>query len=355
MRKMLLLCFLTGYSACTSAQTVRALYTSEGQSNFKKDFNWVNLLRLESAFQWGRHMTAEMATLHIIRSNGKCIADDWQAFSNIESENLPCGIALLGISYATSRCKWFVGIRNVNEDYFTEPGTSLFTNSSNGIFPTLSTSLPLANYPLSAMAVHFVYEDSVADVQASLYNGRAYNGWKKGDNPFHVTPKDGVYGMAEMALKEKDKGYFRTGLGVHYGQTAAGMADGKTVRHKRVRGAWWLYAEHPVITTNKGITHLLLQYSRSFGSDNACRQFTEIGCVTYLRNKGAGRLGLSLQHATFTYGEELSGELTYRHTLNGAIDLQPSFQWIKNSDGRYAILSVRFCLSLNLLSATAPL
>lgn len=346
MRKLLFLCLLTGYSTCTSAQTIQALYTSEGQFNFKKDFNWVNLLRLEGTFQWGRHVTAEMATLHIIRSKGKSIADDWQTFSNIESENLPCGIALLGIKYATRRYKWFAGIRNVNEDYFTEPGTSLFTNSSNGIFPTLSTSLPLANYPLSAMAIHFVYEDSIADVQASIYNGQAYNGWKKRDNPFHITKNDGVYGMAEVTLKEKDKGRFRTGIGIHYGRTA-------TASTEKIRGAWWFYTEHPVIETRKSTTYLLLQYSKSFGQDKTCKQFAEIGCVAYLRDKGSSQMGASLQHATFTYGEEWSGELTYHRTLNGAIDLQPSFQVIKNSNGCYTILSMRLYLSLNLLKINA--
>ncbi len=348
MKLLLFLCLLAGCGTCSLAQEVRALYTAEGQFNFRHRFNLVNLCRLEGDFPLGRHVKAEVATLHIVRLNAERIAEDWQTFSNIEEDNMPCGIAVAGLSYATSHCRWFAGVRNVNEDYFTAPGTSLFTNSSNGIFPTLSASLPLANYPLSAMALHFTCEGRSAGIQASLYNGRGRNGWKKKENPFMVSPKDdGVCGMAEVVLRETDVGRYQAGAGMHHGHLAPEYGVGAP--HRRdTRGGWWIYAERQVLEAGRGTANLLLSYSEAFGRGRVCRRFAEVGCVANLRDRGNSRIGVSLQQADFAYGRERSGEITCRRTMNGVLDLQPSFQLIRNSNGCYTVLTVRAYLSFNL-------
>ena len=51
----------------------------------------------------------------------------------------------------------FLGVRNMNEDYFTVPFTSFFTIISCGIFPTISIYYTIATYPLSSLSIYFVY------------------------------------------------------------------------------------------------------------------------------------------------------------------------------------------------------
>ena len=57
-------------------------------------------------------------------------------------------LAVLGYMHEWKEAHLFVGVRNVNEDFFTSDVTSLFTNGSCGIFPTIAASYPIANFPL---------------------------------------------------------------------------------------------------------------------------------------------------------------------------------------------------------------
>lgn len=120
------------------AQCFHGEYTTEWQWDMKKETNWVNLLKLNlSVPVWNRMGSFEATTIHVAKTN-ECIIDDWQTFSNIEEENELAAIAVLGYMHEWKECHLFVGIRNVYEDFFTSDVTSLFTNSSCGIFPTIS-------------------------------------------------------------------------------------------------------------------------------------------------------------------------------------------------------------------------
>ena len=99
--------------------------------------------------------------------------DDMQGFSNIEEKNLPFAPAVLGLEYRTSRSSLFLGVRNVNEDYFTSPCSSFFTNSFCGIYPTLSANYPLANYPLAAVGLDYRLTSDPWEMELSVYNGTA--------------------------------------------------------------------------------------------------------------------------------------------------------------------------------------
>lgn len=100
----------------------------------------------------------EMASISIAETHERPLIDDWQGFSNIEEENTPLALAVLGIRWQLKKSFLFVGVRNLNEDYFTSPYTSLFTNSSCGIFPTLSVNYPIANYPLASIGIDYKYK-----------------------------------------------------------------------------------------------------------------------------------------------------------------------------------------------------
>lgn len=150
------------------AQKLLISYTTELQSDFKKGSNWVNLLRLDFSAPLSPSATLEAATLSTAKTRTESLAHDWQTFSNIEEDNHPLAVAVLGIRQPMGNSSLFIGIRNLNEDYFTSPATNLFTNSSCGIFPTLSADYPIANYPVSSMGVHYELQQAQWDLQASL-------------------------------------------------------------------------------------------------------------------------------------------------------------------------------------------
>lgn len=181
------------------AQWFSGEYTSEWQWDMQKETNWVNLLRLNlSVPVWKGKGSFEAATLHVART-GESIIEDWQGFSNVFADNQVASIAVLGYMHEWQNAHLFAGVRNVNEDFFVTDITSLFTNSSCGIFPTIASSYPIANYPLSGLTLYFDVEKDGWTFKNSLYNGAGYNGWKRQNNPFLIKPKrDGVFNMSQL-------------------------------------------------------------------------------------------------------------------------------------------------------------
>ena len=185
-------------TSMANAQSFWGNYTTEWQWDMNKGTNWVNLLRLEMSVPLWKGGSLEAATLHVAKT-GDGIIDDWQGFSNIEADNMFAGIAVLGYMHEWKAGHLFVGVRNVNEDFFTSDVTALFTNSSCGIFPTIAASYPIANYPLSGLTVYFDVSKGGWTFRNSLYNGVGYNGWKHHDNPFIVNPKrDGIFNISQL-------------------------------------------------------------------------------------------------------------------------------------------------------------
>ena len=141
------------------AQDFGVEYTTELQTNFQ-GCNFVNLLRLNAEIPISKSVTIEASTISIAKTRNERLLDDLQTFSNIEEDNLPLAIAVCGANWQINdKHSLFMGIRNMNEDYFTSPVTSFFTNSSCGIYPTISANYPIANYPVASVGMHYCYED----------------------------------------------------------------------------------------------------------------------------------------------------------------------------------------------------
>lgn len=286
-----------------SAQTFSGEYTAEWQWDMKRNTNWLNLLRLNlNVPVFDGKGTIEASTLHIAKT-GETIIADWQTFSNIEAENNVAAIAILGYMHEWQAAHLFVGVRNVNEDFFTSDITTLFINSSCGIFPTIAASYPIANYPFSGLTVYFDVSRGGWTFRNSLYNGTGYNGWKRRDNPFLVRPaKDGVFNISQLEYAHSGAHYF-AGVAVHSRQYTVGT-DG----------------EMP-------------------SADAAAHKTTCAYCDSL------NQCGLSAQCARFRQGTEHSVELTYRRQLNRHIALQPSFQYINNTEGNFTALCARLYYS----------
>lgn len=216
MKRKILLIILSIAPCLSFAQEFSGELTSEWQWDMNKRTNWVNLLRLNMRLPLANGKGAfEAATLHVAKTKEETILADWQGFSNIEADNMFAVIAVLGYMHTWRNAHLFVGVRNVNEDFFTSDVTLLFTNSSCGIFPTIAASYPIANYPFSGLTLYFDVTRGPWTFRNSLYNGTGYNGWNGNDNPFLVRPKrDGVFNISQLEYSAHDARYF-AGLTVH--------------------------------------------------------------------------------------------------------------------------------------------
>lgn len=327
------------------AQIFSGEYTTEWQLDMKKNTNWMNLLRLHLDIPlWEGRGMLQASTIHIAKTD-ESVANDWQIFSNIEEENDFAAIAVLGYMHNWKAGHLFVGVRNAGEDFFTSSVTSLFINSSCGMFPTISASYPIANYPRSGLTVYFDVNLSGWVFRNSLYNGVAYDGWNAKDNPFIVRPaRDGIFDISQLEYSHKGGRYF-AGVAVHtrhYPVGEDGTMAPADASCRQASCAWWVYGEQKVWTSGDRDICCMAQYSENTCRTNGCRRYAETGCAYHDSNN---ECGVSGQYARFYQGTECSVEVTWKRKINKAMALQPSFQYITNGDGNFTVLSARLYYS----------
>ncbi|WP_456085136.1 carbohydrate porin [Leyella stercorea] len=91
-----------------------------------------------------------------------------------------------------------------------------------------------------------------------------------------------------------------------------------------------------------GLLRRVEEYSENTCHQSACYRYAEVGCAYC---DSLNQCGLSAQCARFRQGTEHSVELTYRRQLNRHIALQPSFQYINNTEGNFTALCARLYYS----------
>ena len=310
------------------AQDFGAEYTTELQTNFQ-GCNFVNLLRLNAEVPVSKSMTVEASAISIAKTRNKKLLDDLQTFSNIEEDNLPLAIAVCGANWQIKeKHSLFLGIRNMNEDYFISPVTSFFTNSSCGIYPTIGANYPIANYPVASMGVHYCYDGIPIKVQASLYNGTGYNRFIGRENVFRVCPKDdGVFGIAEVEYQHNGSSYF-LGACTHY----KGAVSEEECR--RVGSTLWSYVEQKL---NNRVS-LIAAYSHAF-SGAECSDFIGIGGKYTTQNC---ELGIFSDMARFEEATEFATEITGKYQFTPHIYAQPSVHAIFTGHSFRTVVNLRF-------------
>lgn len=294
-------------------------YTAELQTN-GYNCNWINLLKPRITQQLHPHLFVDLATISIAKSQNDRLINDLQTFSNIEEENLPLAVSIAGFTWKSKRSMFFIGIRNVNEDYFTTPATSLFTNSSCGIFPTISTNYHIANYPLASIGCHCEIGIKKWLIQLSLYNGHGYCNFTGRNNLFRFCPQtDGILGITSL-------NYEHYGSNYHFGSILyCGKFDYETQESKKnVSGTVWGYAEQAV-TSN---IELLIQYSANLSPNAWCRQYVGMGVVTRIKD---AEIGLFTDYASFHGCKEWTTEFTGKISILETCYLQIALHCIKNT------------------------
>lgn len=316
---------------------------SELQATHRGDYNFVNLLRLNAEFPIAKGLTFELASLSTCMTADGSIGRERQTFSNLDAENIPLALSMCGLGWQKDgRHSLFVGVRNMNEDYFCTPLTSFFTNSSCGIYPTLSCNFDIANYPLASMGVHYKYNKVLGNggrkpgksagtnaisVEASLYNGVGYHRFAGRENVFRVCPRsDGVFALAQVEYQHSGSRYL-LGTGV---RQQRGCGTGASP---------WIYTEQHVW----GGLSLLAGYSHAFGDGLVCRDFAGVG-IHYALPKV--ELGVFTDYARFSDFNEWCTELSCRFSLTSYLDLQPSVHLISTDNTFQSAALLRLTVSI---------
>lgn len=317
------------------AQTAVGIeYATEMQTDFR-NLNWVHLLRLRFSRTWDKGIRFELGTISIAKTRSERLVNDRQVFSNIEEENLPVSLSVAGWSFNRGASSLFAGLRNLNEDYFTSPVTSFFTNSSCGIFPTIPANYPIANYPLASLGIHYTYRKERWGIQASLYNGRGYDGFTADNFLFRFRPaSDGILGIFSSNYQSNDCSY-------HFGGALhSGSHIGKEQTEERsLSGIFWGYVEQRL--TEK--LYLLAQYSAAVPSDVWCRMFGGMGMVIRF---GRAEAGFFSDCAVFSGEKEYASELACRVTFSDHLSLQPAVHLIQGACGFRIISLIRVNINL---------
>lgn len=317
-----------------------AEFTTELQLTHHGKANLANLLRLQACLPLGKGVSFSVGSISTCMTSRESIGKDMQTFSNLDAGNIPFALSTCGMGWESASCRaggsrednhsFFVGIRNMNEDYFASEVTTLFTNSSCGIFPTLSANFDIANYPLASIGAHYRYEKPLGSteseeapllsLQASLYNGRGYHRFTGRDNVFRFCPhSDGLFALAEAHLEHQGSHYF-LGSALHF--------------QHGTRVSPWAYAEQFVTPR----LSLIAAYSHAFGSDLFCSDFLGLGAHYHLSK---ARLGLFTDYARFSEAKEWATELTCKLSVTHHFSVQPSAHFILTDGTFTSALSLR--------------
>lgn len=314
-----------------SQTEITVTLTSEGQYNMTCDkSNWINLLEVGIATSLGKHFTLSSDLISIqntrLQQGKDCICEDLQVFSNIEEENREIALFSFGtIRQVTDALRLFVGVRNVNMDYFISPMTSVFTGSSEGIYPTISENWgDLSNYPLSAMCFHLEWNFTGNwELKNSLYNGVASY---KMTEVFRFRPRrDGVFNITQLGYIEPEAG--KRWLGKYYiGFASGNVPDERGVKNKQ--NAAYALIEQPIMRGNIG---LLLEGSFAPKSQ-PCHLYFATGLVWSKLWKEDAQLGVILNRALYKHGHETDVEMTCKIPLTKKIVLQPGMHFIRTNN-----------------------
>lgn len=292
-------------------------YTTEGLWNTTTGTaNWINILNAAHSFDlwWGGSFNVDLLAVNNLRnSQGKAgVADDLHIFSAIEDESVALSLFEFGLTQDFGMSNVFLGVRNVNKDYFTSPWNSIFTSSVGGLFPTLAANFPISDSPRSAMCLHSeLYFTERLTLKSSLYNGVASDKWSE---VFNIRPsRDGIIAINELSYVGDSGSYVGSyHLGYSYGHTPLPEEQrSKEEPLKKVsRSALWMLVEQPVYIAPSG-SQLTVLLHGGWSPESDCDWYGAVG-VLWRGLLGEGDyIGFLYDRSLYTAGYETELELTY--------------------------------------------
>ena len=325
--------FILSFWVCvigTQAQNVYSLYyTTEVQTAFKSKVQWVNLLEFQGNVRLWKNGSLYFLTQTVYQTHKEQIVSNLMTFSNIEAYNEWISPFIFGISQKIDKLNLFFGLRNINEDYFTYPYTSLYINSSSGIYPTISINYPrCANYPLSAVCLHLEYDFGRGfSINNSLYNGIA-RPVTKGWIMLSVAPaRDGLFNVTELKYTHK------TGVA-----TVGGVYDSKEINYNL-----WANCEQDFFSYDKSKIGGLVQTSFAPASKNFCKNYLGLGLVAtgLIFPKSSDKIAVIATRGGFTDIAESTVEISWICPISKSLSLQPACHFIKTGNQRNTVGMLR--------------
>jgi len=294
--------------------------------------------------------------MDIDRNRNWSVADDNQVFSNIMLDcQLPLALSVFGITQNISeRFSVFLGVRNLNVDYFTSPCTALFTNSSDGIFPTLADNWRLANYPTSAMCLHLEWNMSPQLTwKNSLYNGASSTQWNR---IFRFAPHDdGIINVSEISFHADDDSLSMLGeyhLGFLYSNTPdedVGNGEVKVKGYsnrKKSNCSVFGLAEQPIYR-DRQTYKLLLQGGYSPKRLNDTYGYFGVGLTGERLFADDDHAGVQVHRALYSDGgRETDVEMTYSLPVTKTVSVQPALHFIHTSGDNNVVGLLRMSVGI---------
>ena len=326
------------------AQEFGLEYTTELQTRFKKEANWVNRLQLEASVDIGKYFSVQAASVSTATTVSEPLIYNMITFSNIEEENIPFAFKRLGCEFHTGDWQMFAGVSNMNDNYFVTPLASLFTNSSCGIFPTISCNFDIANFPNASLGVTGKYDNGRITADVAIYNGRGYHGFTGDNCVFRFNPvKDGIFNINSVTYRSNDN-YYNLGVSLHWRDSPCTEGDsGMFQKEKEIKDkthfAIWGYAEQKIVKNLYGI----VQYSGCPAIKDGCRNFAGAGLAYKC---GKSEIALYSSYADFISEYEWASEITFRYTISEKIYIQPAVHYIHNSQTNGVVGLLRLGIAL---------
>ena len=333
----LIIIALIGYCLNTTGQETKdstalrpafgAKLTSDIQTDFKET-RMQHLLELSAEVPLSRKLTLQVHSMSALSSDEEWLYYDLQGFSNIDCyEDVNFALTVAGLEWQINdRHTLFAGIRRTDEDYFCSDVLGIFTNSSCGIFPTLSWNYIVNTYPEAALGVHYAYDDERWRLQASLYNGMGNHDFKGRYNVFRICPKnDGLLALGQVEYRWKGSSYY-------LGGSMHTLDDAPYTM--------WTYAEQklwPNVT-------LLAAYGHAFGKETLCDNFYGGGVAMTLKNWD---LGVFTDYMKVLGIGQWSTEIGIGWHLSEVLTIKPVVHIMKQDEEDTKVIGVmRFCFEM---------
>lgn len=326
-------------------------YDSEVQSDLKRKANWVNLLSISYNTDIWRGGELDVQTVSVFKTRKNRILDDIQIFSNIEEKNLVLSLFIAGYKQAMDRLQIFGGIRNLNEDYFNDDLTSLFTNSSCGIFPTISLNFPVPDFPMSSIGIHVEYElDNKLALKSSVYNGVAGFVFSDSQSLFDINlNKNGFFNISQLTYSEDEADkLLLVNVGGLFHSAYSNITDDRQNMLRKLNYTLWGSAEFGVISSDRVDISSLLQLSYASRHLNFCEFYGAAGFVAHnlVPMRVENKVGVVVNYASFQTVNEKGVELTWKVAAARWLTCQTSFHGIKTGHKYHQALMLRLSVGL---------
>lgn len=289
-------------------------YTGDVLTDFKL-VRFANILELHADVPLSRKLSVQVGSLSAASTDNDLSVNDIQGFSSIDTYGLdiPFALTVAGVNWQINdRNTLFAGIRRIDEDYFCSDGLALYTNSSPGIFPTVSWNVDSPTFPMAAMGIHYAYDHKNLRLQASVYNGKGHYRFAGRKNVFRICPNsDNVFVIGQAEYRHRGSHYY-------LGGTLHTDSD--------INPSAWIYAEQALVPN----LTLIAIYGHAFGSGNLCDNFYGLGGKYALKR---AEFGVFTDYVYVVDVEEWATEFIFSYHLTDFLTVKPALHVI-DTDGR---------------------